>query len=62
MPDTPRHRNTEFQRFLKVVAKAYPRKKLHIVCDNYATHKHPTVQAFAPAPGITPWAWPGAGR
>jgi transposase len=40
----PRHRNTEFLRFLKQVAKAYPRKKLHIVVDNYATHKHPNVQ------------------
>ena len=27
----PRHRNQEFLRFLKQVAKAYPRKKLHIV-------------------------------
>jgi transposase len=39
----PRHRNQEFLRFLKQVAKAYPRVKLHIVCDNYATHKHPNV-------------------
>ena len=42
----PRHRNEEFLRFLKQVAKAYPRKKLHIVVDNYATHKHPNVQAW----------------
>ena len=42
----PRHRNEEFLKFLKHVAKAYPRRKLHIVCDNYATHKHPTVQAW----------------
>jgi transposase len=42
----PRHRNQEFLRFLKQVAKAYPRKKLHIVCDNYATHKHPDVTAW----------------
>jgi transposase len=42
----PRHRNEEFLRFLKQVAKAYPRKKLHIVCDNYATHKHPNVKAW----------------
>jgi transposase len=39
----PRHRHQEFLKFLKQVAKAYPRKKLHIVCDNYATHKHPTI-------------------
>jgi transposase len=42
----PRHRHQEFLRFLKQVAKAYPRKKLHIVVDNYATHKHPKVTAW----------------
>jgi transposase len=42
----PRHRHQEFLRFLKQVAKAYPRKKLHIVCDNYGTHKHPRVNAW----------------
>ena len=42
----PRHRHQEFLKFLKQVAKAYPRRKLHIVCDNYATHKHPKVQAW----------------
>ena len=39
----PRHRHQEFLRFLRQVAKAYPRKRLHIVCDNYATHKHANV-------------------
>ena len=38
-----RHRNVEFLKFLKKVAKAYPRKRLHIVCDNYGTHTHPNV-------------------
>ena len=42
----PRHRHQEFMRFLKQVAKAYPRKKLHIVLDNYGTHKHPAVRAW----------------
>ena len=42
----PRHRHQEFLRFLKQVATAYPRRELHIVCDNYATHKHPTVKAW----------------
>ena len=41
-----RHRHQEFLRFLKQVAKAYPRRKLHIVCDNYGTHKHPKVKAW----------------
>ena len=50
----PRHRHQEFLRFLKQVAKAYPRRELHIVCDNYATHKHPTVKAWlARNPRIT---------
>ena len=42
----PRHRHEEFLRFLKHVAKTYPRQRLHIVVDNYATHKHPTVAAW----------------
>ena len=28
----PRHRHEEFLRFLKQVAKTYPRRRLHIVC------------------------------
>jgi transposase len=42
----PRHRSDEFLRFLKQVAKAYPRVPLHIVADNYAAHKHPRVTAW----------------
>jgi transposase len=42
----PRHRHREFLAFLKQVAKAYPRRQLHVVVDNYATHKHPTVAAW----------------
>jgi len=50
----PRHRHEEFLRFLRHVAKAYPRIKLHIVVDNYATHKHPDVQTWlAKNPRIT---------
>ncbi len=50
----PRHRHQEFLRFLKQVAKAYPRVPLHLVCDNYATHKHPAVKAWlARNPRIT---------
>jgi len=41
-----RHRHQEFLKFLKQVAKAYPRVKLHVVVDNYATHKHPAVKAW----------------
>jgi transposase len=50
----PRHRHQEFLRFLKQVAKAYPRRRLHLVVDNYATHKHPAVRAWlARHPRIT---------
>jgi transposase/transposase-like protein len=42
----PRHRHVEFLDFLKHVAKAYPRRELHVVLDNYGTHKHPTVRAW----------------
>jgi transposase len=52
----PRHRRQEFLGFLKQVARAYPRRQLHVVCDNYATHKHPTVRAWlasTPASGCT---------
>jgi transposase len=50
----PRHRHEEFLRFLRQVARAYPRVRLHIVCDNYATRKHPDVQAWlARNPRIT---------
>jgi transposase len=38
-----RHRHQEFLSFLKQVARAHPRRKLHIVLDNYGTHKHPVV-------------------
>ena len=49
-----RHRHQEFLTFLKLVAKTYPRVKLHVVCDNYATHKHPVVKAWlAKHPRIT---------
>src|SRR6266516_61566 len=41
----PRHRNEEFLRFLKHVATAYPRVTLHLVCDDYATHKHPAAES-----------------
>jgi transposase len=42
----PRHTNVEFLAFLKQVATAHPRVKLHVICDNYATHKHPDVEAW----------------
>ena len=58
----PRHTHAEFLAFLKQVAKAYPRVKLHIVCDNYGTHKHPRVKAWlAKNPRITVHFTPTSG-
>jgi transposase len=42
----PRHRHQEFLSFLKLVAKTYPRVPLHVVVDNYGTHKHPEVRRW----------------
>ena len=42
----PRHRHQEFLKFLKKVAAAYPAQELHVVCDNYSTHKHAEVNAW----------------
>jgi hypothetical protein len=39
-PCHDRHGKAEFLDFLKKVAKAYPRRELHVVLDNYHTHKH----------------------
>jgi transposase len=41
-----RHGKAEFGDFLKKVAKAYPRRQLHVVLDNYHTHKHPEINAW----------------
>jgi transposase len=42
----PRHRHQEFLKFLKKVAAAWPGTELHVVCDNYATHKHADITAW----------------
>jgi transposase len=44
-----RHRHQEFLAFLKQVARAYPDQDLHLVMDNYAAHKHKTVQDWLAA-------------
>jgi transposase len=42
-----RHRHQEFIRFLNAVEAAVPAGKLvHVILDNYATHKHPKVRAW----------------
>jgi len=43
----PRHRHQEFIRFLKTIdAKTAPELDLHLVVDNYGTHKHPRVKSW----------------
>ena len=41
-----RHGKAEFGDFLKKVARAYPRRELHIVVDNYHTHKHAEINTW----------------
>jgi transposase len=42
-----RHRHQEFLRFLRRIDKATPRQlDLHLIIDNYATHKHAKVKAW----------------
>src|SRR3954453_597401 len=41
-----RHRHQEFLVFLRHVARTYPDQELHLIMDNYATHKHPNVKAW----------------
>ena len=42
----PNHTNVQFVDFLGLVAAAHPDVELHVVCDNYATHKHANVKAW----------------
>jgi transposase len=63
-----RHRHQEFIRFLNVIeARVSKKKTIHIIVDNYATHKHPDVMQWLentgdlsstsprhPRPGSTP--------
>ncbi len=42
-----RHRHQEFLRFLRRLDAEFPAPiRLHLVMDNYGTHKHPNVQAW----------------
>jgi len=39
-----RHRHQEFLKFLRRIEKEFPRRDLHLILDNYGTHKHPKVR------------------
>jgi transposase len=42
-----RHRHIEWLKFLRKIDRETPKQKtLHLICDNYATHKHLAVQAW----------------
>ena len=42
-----RHRHQEWLKFLKLIDTSTPAEKdLHLIVDNYATHKHPKVKAW----------------
>jgi transposase len=42
-----RHRHQEWLKFLRVVDYVIPaEKQIHMIVDNYATHKHPKVQRW----------------
>src|SRR5262249_10354768 len=43
----PRHRHQEFIKFLRQIdAETPPDVDLHLIVDNYATHKHPKVKSW----------------
>ena len=43
----PRHRHQEWLRFLRLIDRQVPQgQALHLIADNYATHKHPNVQRW----------------
>jgi transposase len=44
----PRHRHQEFLKFLKLIEEKTPKTRdVHLIVDNYGTHKHPRVKAWA---------------
>ena len=43
----PRHTHAEFLAFLDKIDRQTPRRRdIHLILDNYGTHKHPTVKAW----------------
>jgi transposase len=51
-----RHRHQEWLKFLRLIDQTIPSdRQLHLICDNYATHKHPKVQRWlARPPALSP--------
>jgi transposase len=42
----PRHTHVEFLSFLDAIDARHRRNEIHLICDNYGTHKHPAVRAW----------------
>jgi transposase len=43
----PKHRHVEFLKFLRTIDREVPKElQIHMICDNYATHKHPEVNKW----------------
>jgi transposase len=43
----PRHRHQEFLRFLRKIERSVPAElDIHVILDNYATHKHAVIRAW----------------
>ena len=42
----PKHTHAEFLDFLVSIDRKYRRTEIHLICDNYGTHKHPLVKAW----------------
>ena len=46
----PRHRHDEFLKFLRTIDREVPKGlQIHLILDNYATHKHANVKAWLPS-------------
>lgn len=41
-----RHTHEEFLDFLREIARRNRGREIHVICDNYGTHKHPAVKAW----------------
>jgi putative transposase len=42
-----KHTHAEFLAFLKHLYRKYPRRQLHVICDNFSAHKHTAVKEWA---------------
>ncbi len=40
------HKHQDFLHFMRIIDETYPEGELHLILDNYATHKHPNVKKW----------------